>query len=69
MGQHKDFWYKFNAEMIKNHDTIYIVDLNTKVRLFNHKLVKNFFDVSWLSFVTKLQYRAGWCRQVHGKIR
>lgn len=35
-------------------------NLNTKVMLRNHKLAKSILDVSWFSFVTKLQYKADW---------
>jgi putative transposase len=34
--------------------------LNTKGMLCNHKLEKGISDVSWSSFVTKLQYQANW---------
>ena len=39
---------------------ICIEDLNTKGMLRNHKLAKVFPDVSWSSFVTRLQYKADW---------
>ncbi|EME3506688.1 transposase, partial [Enterococcus faecium] len=60
MNQRTDFLNKLSTEMIKNHDIICIEDLNTKGLLRNHKLAKSISDVSWSSFVTKLQYKADW---------
>ena len=60
MNQRTDFLNKLSTYIIKNHDTICIENLNTKGMLRNRKLAKSISDVSWSSFVTKLQYKADW---------
>ena len=60
MSQRTDFLNKLSTAIIKNYDIICIEDLNTKGMLRNHKLSKSISDVSWSSFVTKLQYKADW---------
>ena len=59
-NQRNDFLNKLSTELIKNHDVICIEDLHTKGLLRNHKLAKSISDVSWSSFVVKLQYKADW---------
>ena len=60
MNMRTDFLNKLSTDIIKNHDIICIEDLNTKGLLHNHKLAKSISDVSWASFVNKLEYKAKW---------
>ena len=67
-NQREDFLNKISTEIIKNHDVICIEDLNVKGMLRNHKLSKSISDVSWSSFVTKLEYKAEWYERTIIKI-
>jgi putative transposase len=59
-NQRKDFLHKTSIELIKNHDTVCIEDLNIKGMVKNHKLAQAIIDVSWGEFVRQLEYKAEW---------
>ncbi len=59
-NQRKDFLNKTSTELIKNHDSICIEDLNIKGMVKNHKLAQAITDVSWGEFVRQLEYKAEW---------
>lgn len=59
-NQRRDFLQKTSTQLIKNHDSIALEDLNISGMVKNHKLAQAITDVSWGAFVTILEYKAKW---------
>ena len=56
-NQRNDYQHKISRELADNFNTICLETLNVKNMVKNKKLAKAISDVSWSSFITKLDYK------------
>ena len=56
-NQRNDYQHKISRELADKHNTICLETLNVKNMVKNRKLSKAISDVSWSSFITKLDYK------------
>lgn len=63
VNKRKDFLQKTSTEIIKNHDSICIEDLNILGMLQNKNVALSISDAGWHMFTEMLRYKAEW----HGK--
>jgi putative transposase len=59
-NKRKDFLHKVSTQLVKNHDSLAIEDLNINGMFKNHSLALSISDVAWGMFVTMLEYKAEW---------
>jgi len=56
----KDFLHKLSTQLVKNHDTLCLEDLNISGMLQNQNLAQSISDSGWDLFVRMCKYKAEW---------
>jgi len=59
-NQRKDFLHKLSTQLVKNHDSIAVENLNITEMLQNHCLAQSIQDSGWGMFVDFCKYKADW---------
>lgn len=59
-NKRQDFLHKLSTELVKNHDTICIEQLQVKKMMQDQSYAKSISDVSWSEFFRMLEYKAIW---------
>lgn len=59
-NQRRDFLHKLSTQLIKNHDTLCMEDLNISGMVKNHSLALSISDAGWGMFVGFCKYKAEW---------
>jgi putative transposase len=60
VNKRKDFLHKLSSELIKNHDSIAIENLDITKMLKNDTIALSISDASWGTFILYLKYKAEW---------
>lgn len=59
-NQRKDFLHKLSTQLVNNHDTLCLEDLNIDNMLENQYLSRSISDVGWGLFVSFCKYKTEW---------
>ena len=64
----RDFLHKLTTRLVKNHDGLFVEDLNIKGMRGMRNLARAVDDVSWGEFFRQLAYKSGWAHKAFLKI-
>ena len=59
-NQRKDFLHKLSTDIVNNHDSICVENLNIKGMMKNKRLSRSISDVAWSKFFSYLKHKSDW---------